>query len=230
MSRKGIFSVLNTIKSIQAIDRKKLSHTEKNLLIAIAIDENASRFNNEELGKLIGENKDYVKNLLMRLKRKKYLRTEGRGKNRQVFSNYQLPNSNSELPNNDKTVTTSYQNSENSNSELPNKITPIIYKRRYKERRNVVVSISEKYCFKIDDKLMGLLIEDDDKSLIDLFEYTKNKKPDNPNAFMYSAKINNWNIPEYKDPYEAERKRIEQLRSESMIAKNLGFKTVRYAH
>lgn len=124
-----IFAV---IKRIQKTDRSILPHAEKNLLISIAVHlGNGDHIwpNNTQLGERIGENKDYVKNLLMRLKKKGYITTEGRGKDRKiniveakVFGNSQLPNhefGNSQLP--------------SGNSQLPNEPTPI----KRKEKNNI---------------------------------------------------------------------------------------------
>jgi hypothetical protein len=103
--------IFKTIKSIQAIDRKILPHAEKNLLVSILIHlgENGNIWpNNEQIGKRIGESKDYAKNIIMRLKNKGYLQITGRGKKRKIsvieqkiFGNSQLPKSeigNSQLP------------------------------------------------------------------------------------------------------------------------------------
>lgn len=134
MNRKGIFPVKNifeVIKSIQKTDRKVLPHAEKNLLISIAIHlgENGHIWpTNEQMGERIGESKDYVKNLLMRLKNKEYIAIEGRGKTRKIkiiedniFGNSQLPNhanGNSQLP--------------TGNSQLPKSVLPI--KRKEKKK------------------------------------------------------------------------------------------------
>jgi hypothetical protein len=212
--------VLDTIKSIQAIDRKKLSHTEKNLLIAIVIDEKARCFNNEQLGKLIGENKDYVKNLLMRLKRKKYLRTEGKGKNRKIIGNSQLLN---------KTdmVTSSYQNDQNGNSQLPKKPPTYI--------NNVVVVLLEKYGFDFGPVILEKLSRFSVSDQLRAIESTKAYATSNPARYIERILDNDCKgikLPDKPivDKYEAERKKIEQLRAESLTAQNLGFKTAGYAH
>lgn len=124
-------NIFKIIKSIQKIDRKILPHAEKNLLISIAIHlgENGHIWpTNEQMGERIGESKDYVKNLLMRLKNKKYIAIEGRGKSRKIkiiedtiFGNSQLPNhanGNSQLP--------------IGNSQLPKSALPI--KRKEKKK------------------------------------------------------------------------------------------------
>ena len=103
--------IFKIIKSIQKIDRKTLPHAEKNLLISIAIhlgDNGHIWPTNEQMGERIGENKDYIKNLLMRLKKKGFISIKGRGKSRDIklteaniFGNSQLPNhanGNSQLP------------------------------------------------------------------------------------------------------------------------------------
>ena len=114
-------NIFEIIKSIQKIDRKILPHTEKNLLISIAIhlgDNGHIWATNKQMGKRIGESKDYVKNIIMRLKRKQFIKIEGYRKDRKIYlndakilSNSQLPkreNSNSQLP-----------KRENGNSQLP---------------------------------------------------------------------------------------------------------------
>lgn len=123
--------IFEIIKSIQKTDRSILPHAEKNLLVSIAIHiGNGDHIwpNNEQLGKRIGENKDYVKNLLARLKKKGFIDMIGRGKSRtikivggKIFGNSQLPNhsvGNSQLP--------------VGNSQLPNPATPI----KRKEKKN----------------------------------------------------------------------------------------------
>ena len=103
--------MLAHIKKIQKIDRHKLPHAEKQALIQIAIliSENNLTPDNQTIGENIGENADYAKNLLSRLKSKGYIKLIGRGKKRRIeiiwakiFGNSQLPNyavGNSQLPN-----------------------------------------------------------------------------------------------------------------------------------
>jgi len=103
-----VSNIFKVIKSIQKIDRKTLPHAEKNLLISISIHlgENDHIWpTNEQMGERIGESKDYVKNLIMRLKNKKYIKIEGRYKSRKIYlneekiiGNSQLPSGNPELP------------------------------------------------------------------------------------------------------------------------------------
>lgn len=234
------------IQAIQKIDRNSLPHAEKQILINLTILKSIGNNSpdNTLLGTNIGENKDYAKNLIARLKKKEFIDSFGKGKNRKIdilwtkiFGNSQLPDNlfgNPELPNQTIESNSQLPNKAKGNSQLPNdaseKVTPIIYKRRYKERRNVVVSLAEKYKYVPDEKLIESLIDDTEKELISLFEYTKSKKPDNPNGFMFSAKKNNWTIPEYKDPYEEDKKQLAALRAEALKAKELGFKSAGYSN
>lgn len=132
MSRKGkipVSNIFKVIKSIQKIDRKTLPHAEKNLLISIAIHlgENDHIWpTNEQMGERIGESKDYVKNLIMRLKNKKYIKIEGRYKSRKIYLNEEKIIGNSQLP-----------KQANGNSQLPNgnpELPPYI---KEKEKKNI---------------------------------------------------------------------------------------------
>lgn len=101
--------IFSLIKSIHQIPRNKLPHAEKTLLVNILIHFGNSEYiwaTNQQLADRVGECKDYVKNLIHRLKKKRYLVVTGRGKNREIridekiiFGNSQLPNGNSQLPN-----------------------------------------------------------------------------------------------------------------------------------
>lgn len=71
-------------------------------------------------------------------------------------------------------------------------------KENEKKNNNVVVSLASKYGFELDEKITEMLDGYPDKKLIDLFEYTKSKKPDNPNGFIFDAVKYDWKIPEYK--------------------------------
>jgi hypothetical protein len=106
-----VSNIFVIIKAIQKIDRNQLPHAEKNLLISIAIHLGENGYvwpTNLQLGERIGENKDYIKNLLMRLKNKGYLKITGTRKDRRIslvdeiiLGNSQLPKTkvgNSQLP------------------------------------------------------------------------------------------------------------------------------------
>lgn len=85
-----MLSVFDTIKSIQKIDRKILSHTEKNLLISIAVHlgkNNCVWPSNSKIGEWIGESKDYAKVLLSNLKKKGFLNVRGRQSKRRCSLN-----------------------------------------------------------------------------------------------------------------------------------------------
>ena len=125
-------NIFEIIKSIQKIDRKILPHTEKNLLISIAIhlgDNGHVWATNKQMGERIGESKDYVKNIIMRLKRKQFIKIEGYRKDRKIYlndakilSNSQLPkreNSNSQLPKRKSIGNSQLPKRENGNSQLP---------------------------------------------------------------------------------------------------------------
>lgn len=81
-------NVFETIKTIQSTDKKELNHTQKNLLVAILIrfgQRGNIGFNNDEIGSWIGEDGEYIKNILSKLKAKKYLKIEGRKSNRKIY-------------------------------------------------------------------------------------------------------------------------------------------------
>lgn len=175
-------------------------------------------FDNSKIGEWINEDEGYIKNLLSKLKTKKYLRIEGRKSNRKIYLGPKLVrDSQSQTTTKDNSVRDSQSPVRDSQSPSYNK------EKENKENNDVVVLLALKYGFNFDEKIIELLSKDDEKSLIDLFEYTRSKKPDNPNAFIFSAKKNNWIIPEYRDPYAADRKRIAQSRKDTDRAKKLGF-------
>jgi len=174
--------MLARIKTIQKIDRTILPHAEKQTLIQIAIllFENNLTPTNQAIGDGIGENKDYIKNILTRLKSKGFINLIGRGKSRRVdivwpkiFGNDQLPVtesfSNSQLP-----------NTSIGNSQLPNRPppppTPILNK--------VVVVSLEKHGFDfgpvILEKLNRFSVEDQ----IAAIESTAANAKTNPSRYI----------------------------------------------
>lgn len=172
---------------------------------------------------------DSIKKRIKELDKKKYIEREMVGKRRNIYlldlktgTRFE-PRGTPQVPQKTK-----------GDSSGPHRGTPAvplapIYNKE-KENNDVVVSLALKYGFNIDEKIIRLLDGFPDKKLIDMFEYTKSKKPDNPCGFIFDAVRFGWNIPEYKDPYAAERERIEKLIADSKQAKQLGFKTAGYSH
>jgi hypothetical protein len=80
--------IFETIKSIQSINKNELNHTLKNVLISILI-----RFGNNghiwatnsQIGEWIGEDGEYIKNLLSKLKKRGLLKIEGRKSQRKIY-------------------------------------------------------------------------------------------------------------------------------------------------
>ena len=163
--------MLRYIKAIQKIDRDKLPHAEKQALIQIAIliFENNLTPDNQAIGDGIGENKDYVKNILTRLKSKGFINPIGRGKKRRidiiwekVFGNSQLPNdlfSNSQLPN-----------------QAPKSDPPLL--------DNVVVVLLEKYGFDFGPVILEKLIRFPVSTQIKAIESTKAYSILNPARYI----------------------------------------------
>lgn len=80
--------ILALLKIIDQFPRKILPHAEKTLLRNIAIFQGDNEYiwpNNQQLADRIGEDIDYAKQLLSRLKRKKLIKIEGRGKKRKIY-------------------------------------------------------------------------------------------------------------------------------------------------
>jgi hypothetical protein len=132
--------IFKTIKSIQKIDRKILPHAEKNLLISIVIhlgENNHIWPTNEQMGERIGESKDYIKNLIMRLKNKQFIKIEGRYKSRKIYLNDEKINGNSQLP---KQV--------NGNSQLPvgnSQLPPYIKEKEKKKIKEKSVATPDSF-------------------------------------------------------------------------------------
>lgn len=213
--------MLIRIKKIQQIDRNKLPHAEKQALIQIAIliFENNLTPDNQTIGEGIGENKDYVKNILARLKNKGFLKLNGRGKNRRIeilwpkiFGNSQLPNyavGNSQLPN-----------------QAPKSTPPLLNK--------VVVVLLAKHGYEFGPATLKKLAEFSEQDQIRAIESTARNSKTNPE--MYLNRIlengckgikltdNQSNI----DPYRADRERIAQHRLDTKKALDLGFKPAGY--
>jgi len=115
-------NIFEIIKSIQKIDRKILPHTEKNLLISIAIhlgDNGHIWATNQQMGERIGESKDYVKNIVMRLKCKQFIKIKGRHKERKIYLNEAKILGNSQLPKRKSIGNSQLPKRENGNSQLP---------------------------------------------------------------------------------------------------------------
>jgi len=213
--------MITRIKQIQKIDRDTLPHAEKQTLIQIAIllFENNSNPDNQTIGDGIGENKDYVKNLLARLKSKGFIKLIGRGKNRKIdilwpkiFGNSQLPNyavGNSQLPN-----------------RAPKTAPPLLNK--------VVVVLLAKHSYEFGPATLKKLAEFSEQDQIRAIESTARNSKINPE--MYLNRIldndckgirltdNQSNI----DPYRADKERIAQHRLDTKKAFNLGFKPAGY--
>lgn len=125
-------------------------------------------------------------------------------------------------------------------SICPNKVklnTPISpYKGKLKDPTyyidNVVVVLLEKYGFDFGpvtlEKLSGFKISDQLKAI----ESTKLNAKSNPEVYIGKILDNNCKGIKLadKDPYEAERKRIQQFMADNEAAQNQGFKTAGYAH
>lgn len=246
-------NLVETVRKIQSINRTILNHTLKNLLINIVMhfcSGSDTQLSNEFLGREINESADYVKNLLSKLKLKKYLEITGRGRNRKILpgenlfrdcqsltdllGDWQSRNGSEfgdcQSPNNDI--------GDHGSRNLGNPTSAPINNRRYKERRNVVVVLSEKFEFDFDDELRELLIQHWPEKDVgnfggmieNLFKYTTAKSTDNPYGYIKKAITGNWKIPDCSekknnvDPYAADRARIAQAMAETTAAQNLGFK------
>lgn len=85
--------IFKAIKSIQATDKNELNHTLKDLLISILIRFGENGYiwaDNTQIGAWIGEDSEYVKNLLSKLKKKNYLNLEGRKSQRKIYPGAKL--------------------------------------------------------------------------------------------------------------------------------------------
>jgi hypothetical protein len=201
------------IKKIQSTDRKKLNHTLKDLLIAMLIrfgKRGYIDFDNSKIGEWINEEGEYVKNLLSKLKTKKYLIIEGRKSNRKIYPGPKL------VRDCESRTTSKIDSVRDSQSPVRDSQSPSYKKNKEnKENNDVVVSLSSKYGFKFDKEIIEMLDGYPDKKLIDLFEYTKSKQPDNPNGFIFDAVKYDWKIPEYKPvktAYDIAREQDEKNR------------------
>lgn len=206
-----MLNISKAIQAIQKIDRNKLPHAEKQILINIVIQESEGNKNpnNELLGSNIGENKDYAKNLLMRLKNKGFLNLKGRGKNRRIeiewpkfFGNSQLPNelfSNSQLPN-----------------MAPKIATPLL--------DNVVVVLLKKYGFDFGPVIIEKLIRFSVSDQLKAIESTKANAKSNPARYIERILDNDCkgiSLPDKPeiDPYAADRERLRIERQETFKAR-----------
>lgn len=213
--------MLNRIKQIQKIDRDTLPHAEKQTLIQIAIllFENNSNPDNQTIGDGIGENKDYVKNLLARLKSKGFIKLIGRGKNRKIdilwpkiFGNSQLPNyavGNSQLPN-----------------RAPKTALPYI--------NNVVVVLLAKHSYEFGPATLKKLTEFSEQDQIRAIKSTARNSKINPEMYLNRILDNGCkgirlnNSQSEIDPYKADRERLAVLIAETKKARAEGFQPAGY--
>ena len=217
-----MIDISKAIQAIQKIDRTKLPHAEKQILINLTIlaSQGNKTPDNELLGNNIGETKDYAKNLVKRLKYKGFINPIGRGKKRRidiiwekVFGNSQLPNdlfSKSQLPN-----------------QAPKSAPPLLNK--------VVVVLLEKYGFDFGPVIIEKLSRFSDQDQIRAIESTKAYATLNPARYIERILDNDCKgvrLPDKPmvDQYTAEKERLKKLKAESLQAQQLGFKTAGYAH
>lgn len=217
-----MINISKAIQAIQKIDRTKLPHAEKQILINLTIlgSQGNKTPDNELLGNNIGETKDYAKNLVKRLKYKGFINPIGRGKKRRidiiwekVFGNSQLPNdlfSNSQLPN-----------------QSPKSSPPLL--------DNVVVVLLEKYGFDFGPVILEKLVRFPVSTQIKAIESTKAYSILNPARYIERILDNNCKgirLPDKPivDHYAAEKERLEKLKAESLQAQQLGFNTAGYTH
>lgn len=139
-----VLNIFDQIKSIQKIGRSALPHAEKNLLVSIAIHAGEKKYiwpSNQTLAHYIGENKDYVKNILARLKKKKLITVSGTCKDRRIYINQDVifelgENGNSRLPK--INGNSKLPKPENGNSQLPvgnSQLPPSLVKEKEKKKR-----------------------------------------------------------------------------------------------
>jgi len=213
--------MITRIKQIQKIDRDTLPHAEKQTLIQIAIllFENNLNPDNQTIGDGIGENKDYVKNLLARLKSKGFIKLIGRGKNRKIdilwpkiFGNSQLPNyavGNSQLPN-----------------RAPKTAPPLL--------NNVVVVLLAKHSYEFGPATLKKLAEFSEQDQIRAIESTARNSKINPEMYLNRILDNGCkgirltDNQSNLDPYRADKERIAQHRLDTKKALDLGFKPAGY--
>lgn len=190
--------IFKIIKSIQSTDKNELNHTLKNLLIAMLIrfgNRKYIDFNNSKIGEWIGEESEYVKNLLSKLKYKKYLKIKGRQSNRKIYLGPKIIR--------DWESRDRQKESETRDSQSPTRDSqsPSIKDKEHKENyNNVVVVLFEEYGWNFKNSTVELFSKLDPKKYLDVLEYVRSKAKSNPEGFIVKILESGSNVPKYVPP------------------------------
>lgn len=190
--------IFKIIKSIQSIDKNELNHTLKNLLIAMLIrfgNRKYIDFNNSKIGEWIGEESEYVKNLLSKLKYKKYLKIKGRQSNRKIYLGPKIIRDWESQDRKKESETRDYQ-SPTRDSQSPS----IKDKEHIENYNNVVVVLFEEYGWNFKNSTVELFSKLDPKKYLDVLEYSRSKAKSNPEGFLVKILESGSNVPKYVPP------------------------------
>lgn len=152
-------------------------------------------FNNSKIGEWIGEESEYVKNLLSKLKYKKYLKIKGRQSNRKIYLGPKIIR--------DWGSRDRQKESETRDSQSPTRDSqsPSIKDKEHKENyNNVVVVLFEEYGWNFKNSTVELFSELDSKKYLDVLEYVCSKAKSNPEGFLVKILESGSNVPKYVPP------------------------------